>query len=368
MKRKKILFHINSMGKGGAERVVSVLSGCFAGNGYDVIIVTLWHAEEEYELAGAVKRINLEDLWQGRHMGRLETAFRRLLDLRRIMKEEKPDLVISFCNKANFRCAYAMSGMKIPLLASVRNDPRVDYLPHRISVKRMEKKASGCVFQTPDAKACFDRRLQEKSRIIWNPVDEKYLLAGSEQQKSSRKHEIVTVGRLSSQKNQQLLLKAFHRIRSRFPDYVVKLYGEESEAGSREALLAYVKEQEMDGQVLFMGQSSHLEKEIRDAALFVLPSDYEGMPNALVEAMVLGLPVIATDCPCGGPAELIEDGISGLLVPVGDVEGLAAAMERVLTDQTLAEHLGQNAERLAEKVSPGKVYEEWKHYAEELMK
>ena len=135
MKRKKILFHINSMGKGGAERVVSVLSGCFAEDGYEVTIVTLWQAGEEYELAGAVKRINLEDLWQGRHMGRFEIALKRLLDLRRIIKEEKPDLVISFCNKANFRCAYAMYGMTIPLLVSVRNDPRVDYLPHRFSVK-----------------------------------------------------------------------------------------------------------------------------------------------------------------------------------------------------------------------------------------
>ena len=368
MKRKKILFHINSMGKGGAERVVSVLSGCFAEDGYEVAIVTLWQAGEEYELAGAVKRINLEDLWQGRHMGRLETALRRLLDLRRIIKEEKPDLVISFCNKANFRCAYAMYGMTIPLLVSVRNDPRVDYLPHRFSVKRMEKRSSGCVFQTPDARACFDRRLQEKSRIIWNPVDERYLRTDGRSEKSVRKHEIVAVGRLSPQKNQLLLLKAFHRIRGRFPDYVVKLYGEESEPGSREALLAYVKEQGMDGQVQFMGQSSHLEEEIRDAALFVLPSNYEGMPNALMEAMVLGLPVIATDCPCGGPAELIEEEVSGMLVPVGDVESLAVAMERVLTDQELAERLGRNAGKLAEKVSPGKVYEEWKQYAEELMK
>ena len=117
-----------------------------------------------------------------------------------------------------------------------------------------------------------------------------------------------------------------------------------------------------------MGQSSHLEEEIRDAALFVLPSNYEGMPNALMEAMVLGLPVIATDCPCGGPAELIEEEVSGMLVPVGDVESLAVAMERVLTDQELAERLGRNAGKLAEKVSPGKVYEEWKQYAEELMK
>ncbi len=371
--KKKILFHINSMGKGGAERVVSILSRYFAEDGYEVVVVTLWRAEEEYALAENVKRVNLEDIWQDKQMGRLEKAVRRLLDFRKILKQEAPGLVISFCNKANFRCSYAMAGMKTPLLTSVRNDPKVDYLPFKRAMKRMEEKASGCVFQTPDAKACFGEAFQKKARVIWNPIDEKYLTANEEyliekQLGEKLNRDIITIGRLSEQKNQLLLLKAFGRIREQFPECQVKIYGEESETGIKAKLLEYVRTQGMEEQVHFMGQCSSLEKEIRNAALFVLPSDYEGMPNALMEAMVLGLPVISTDCPCGGPAELIENEVSGILVPVGNEEELANAMLRVLQNPALAERLGENAKALAEKVSPRKIYEEWKDYATELMK
>ncbi len=365
MMKKKILFHINSLGKGGAEKVVTVLGKYFAGDGYEVVIATLWRAEDEYELDERIRRINFEDLHQGKKMGRVQRAFSRFTDLSKILKAEKPDIVISFCNKANFRCAYSMMGSKTPLLTSVRNDPRVDYLPYKSSMRRMEKRADGCVFQTPDAMSCFPKEFQKKSKVIWNPVDEKYMRVPEIKERS---REIVCVGRFSAQKNQLLLLKAFKRIREQFPDTVLKLYGEESEAGAKDTLFTFVKEHNMEAQVRFMGQSSHLEKEIRDAALFVLPSDYEGMPNALIEAMVMGIPVISTDCPCGGPAELIEDGKSGLLVKVGDEEGLADAMKRLLSDKEYAAMLGQNAGMLAEKVSPDKVYEEWKAFVNALIK
>ena len=373
--KKKILFHINSLGKGGAERVVSILTGCFSKDDYDVVVVTLWRAEEEYVLSERVKRVNLEDVWKGKSMGRLERAVRRFWDLRKILRKEKPDIVISFCNKANFRCAYAMLGMRTPLLTSVRNDPKTDYLPYKKSVKRMEKKASGCVFQTTDAKACFSEAFQKKSRVIWNPIDEKYLSVNRQRFETGEdngqklNYDIVTVGRLSEQKNHLLLLRAFKRVREQLPDLEcqLKIYGEESEAGMKAKLLEYVKMQGMEDAVHFMGQCSSIEEEISNASLFVLSSDYEGMPNALIEAMVLGLPVISTDCPCGGPAELIENEVSGILIPVGDKEGLANAMIRVLQEEELAKRLGRNARMLAEKVSPQKIYEEWKSYVDELI-
>ena len=364
MMKKKILFHINSLGKGGAEKVVTVLGKYFAKDGYEVVLATLWRAEDEYELDESVRRINFEDLHQGKKMGRIQRALSRFTDLSKVLKAEKPDIVISFCNKANFRSAYSMMGSSTPLLTSVRNDPRIDYLPYKTSMKRMEKRADGCVFQTPDAMSCFSKEFQKKSKVIWNPVDEKYIKVSEIVERS---RDIVCVGRFSAQKNQLLLLKAFERIREQFPDTVLKLYGEESEKGAKAALLSFVEEHHMEDAVRFMGQSSHLEQEIHDAALFVLPSDYEGMPNALIEAMVMGIPVISTDCPCGGPAQLIEDGKTGILVKVGDEEELANAMRRLLSDKEYAAILGQNAKMLADKVSPDKVYEEWKAFVNALI-
>lgn len=362
---KKLLFHINSMGKGGAERVVSVLSEMFAGDGYEVVIVTLWRAKEEYPLAEGIRRINLGDDGKLEKAGRIRLAVGRLWTLRTLIRKEDPDLVISFCNKANFRCSYCMLGMKIPLLVSVRNDPRIDYFPHKNGVSRMERRASGCVFQTKDALACFDEKFQKKSRVIWNPIDEKYLIDKEKPAKQAKY--LVTVGRLSAQKNQLLLLKAFSLIRKELPEYQLRIYGEESERGVKKMLTEYIEQEQMQDCVLFMGQSSHLEKEIQDASLFILSSDYEGMPNALMEAMAMGIPVISTDCPCGGPAELIEDGVSGLLVPVGDEKELASAIMRVLRDPELWERLSRNGMEVKKKVSPDKIYGEWKAFVEEII-
>lgn len=374
MDKRKILFHINSLGKGGAERVVTVLSRYFVEDGFEVVIVTLWRAKEEYELADGARRINLEDELNKGTAGRIGRALKRFTYLRKIIRKEAPDIVISFCNKANFRSAYSMLGMKIPLLTSVRNDPKIDYAPYRAATRWMERKAAGCVFQTPDAKAFFAPAFQKKSRIIWNPVSEKYLLAGQELSERTKEKDlkdggyIVTVGRISHQKNQLLLLKAFVRIKDQFPHLSVRIYGEDSDEGVRKMLEQYIEQQDITGKVIFMGQSDHLEKEIRDAALFVLPSDYEGMPNALMEAMALGLPVIATDCPCGGARMLIEDGVSGRLVPVGDEEQMAKAMEEMLSDQELAVLLGENARQIVGKADSHKIYEEWKMYVEQLIK
>lgn len=375
MTKKKILFHINSLGKGGAERVVSVLSRYFAEDGYQVVIVTLWRAGEEYELSKAVRRIDLGELAAGRLGGRRLLALRRFTDLRSVIRREQPGIVISFCVKANFRSAFAMLGMRTPLLVSVRNDPKTDYAPHAGATKWMEKKACGCVFQTEEARQFFSPAFQKKSRVIWNPIDEKYLLAGQKSQmqrtendkeQDTRLNRIVTVGRISRQKNHMLLLRAFCRIRDQFPHMVLQIYGEEGESGIRKELEDYIIANGLEGQVLFMGQSSSLERELQDAALFVLPSDYEGMPNALMEAMVLGLPVIATDCPCGGPSALIEDGVSGLLVPVGDEDRLAETMARLLGERELARSMAENAAKVAEKVSPLRIYKEWKEYVEIL--
>lgn len=375
MTKKKILFHINSLGKGGAERVVSVLSRYFVEDGYQVVIVTLWRAGEEYELSKAVRRIDLGELAAGRLGGRRLLALRRFTDLRSVIRREQPGIVISFCVKANFRSAFAMLGMRTPLLVSVRNDPKTDYAPHAGATKWMEKKACGCVFQTEEARQFFSPAFQKKSRVIWNPIDEKYLLAGQKSQmqrtendkeQDTRLNRIVTVGRISRQKNHMLLLRAFCRVRNQFPNMVLQIYGEEGESGVKEELESYIADNKLEEQVLFMGQNSRLEKELKDAALFVLPSDYEGMPNALMEAMVLGLPVIATDCPCGGPAALIEDGVSGLLVPVGDEDRLAEAMARLLGERELARSMAENAAKVAERVSPLRIYKEWKEYVETL--
>ena len=229
-------------------------------------------------------------------------------------------------------------------------------------------RAAGCVFQTEEAKEFFDEILQEKSVIICNPVNEKYLSA----KRKTPEKKIVCVGRLVAQKNQMLLVNAFEKILEKYPDYHLYLYGDGSDDECKEELLKYVdkgriflKEEYalfLKDHVHFMGLSSTLETDMADAAMFVLPSNYEGMPNALMEAMALGLPVISTDCPCGGSRYWIEPGITGQLVPVKNVNSMAQAMEYYIRNPKEAETMGEKAREKLKEATMDKVSEQWKKY------
>lgn len=262
-----------------------------------------------------------------------------------------------------------MTGIRIPLLVSVRNDPVRDYAPYKIPTKIMEKKAAGCVFQTPGAMRFFSKRLQDKSRIIFNPLSEEYFrqdVTGQEAGEAHRK-EIVTAGRISRQKNQRLLICAFQNILKEYPDYTLKIYGDVQENDLYRELKKYISENGLQDKVLFMGVAGSLWNELRGAAVFVLPSDYEGMPNTLIEAMALGLPCIATDCPCGGSAMLIENDVSGILVPTGDQEALQKALCALLAEPAEAVRMGGNAKKILEKVRPDKICNEWMEFIKDIV-
>ena len=365
--RKKILFHIHNLNRGGAERVVVNLSERFAADGYEVIIATQEYAEYEYEVPEKVRRVNagIGNSNSGNLLLRFHYLRKRRNRLRDILKKESPDLVIAFGKSANFRAVPAAKGI-CPVLVSVRNDPKVDYAGkmNRLFCKRYLYHADGCVFQTEEARAFFQKEFAERSRIILNPINDKYL---NMEPVSDRRPVIVTAGRIAAQKDQEVLIRAFAFIEKGYPEYRLHIYGADSGDGTKEKLEQLVTGQKLSEKVIFCGNSDSLEKEIADCALFVLSSDYEGLPNALMEAMAMGLPVISTDCPCGGPAMLIENGINGYLVPVKDVDAMAAAMEKVLSDKDHAKELGLAALKIRERANGTVIYQKWKQYAQELM-
>lgn len=358
-KIRKIMFHINSLGKGGAERVVSLLANEFVKDGVEVVIATEWYAEEEYDVEPKVKRIHA-GLSQTQEKGnRIAKQWYRIHNLRRLLQQEKPDVILSFCAKANYRALMAACGTGIPVIVSVRNDPKIDYVGTYKSImnKLFLNRAAGCVFQTEEAQEFFDEVLQKKSIIICNPVNEKYLKA----ERKIPKNKVVCVGRLVAQKNQMLLVNAFEKILEKYPDYHLYLYGDGSDDECKEELLQYVAGKEIN-QIHFMGLSSALETDMADAAMFVLPSNYEGMPNALMEAMALGLPVISTDCPCGGSRYWITHGTTGQLVPIKNVVTMAEAMEFYIQNPTKAEAMGARARQRLHEATVDKIFEQWKLY------
>lgn len=378
---RKIMFHLNSMGKGGAERVVSLLSGQFAEEDIQVMIATEWMDEDEYVISEKVRRIHVGLDEKQEKSSRLSKQWHRVANLRKAIKEEKPDVIFSFCIKANYRATMATVGLDVPVIISVRSDPKVDYVGKKNELvnKLFLNKAAGCVFQTEEAQSFFDEVLQQKSTIICNPVNEKFLKA----ERLSAKKKIVCIGRLVKLKNQILLIKAFERILKTYPDYQLYFYGDCSEDDCKEELIDYVNKKEViipdfsnkgaEGKIAlkevvhFMGISNTLEKDIADAAMFVLPSNYEGMPNALMEAMTLGLPVISTDCPCGGSRYWIEHMKNGQLFPVGDEDALVQAITFYIEHPDKAEKMGKEAREKLKSATLDKVYVQWKNYMEQVV-
>ena len=170
---------------------------------------------------------------------------------------------------------------------------------------------------------------------------------------------IVAVGRTDENKNHAMLIHAFARIASEYPNVNLCIYGD---GNCKEQLEQLVKEKELTDRISLPGTVTNVAEHIYKAQIFALTSNTEGKPNSLMEAMALGLPVVSTDCPCGGPSTLIEDGVNGLLVPVGDAYALADAFRKILSDPQYAQKLGDNAYKIVEELNPDKVNGEWRKY------
>jgi len=174
----KILFYINTISNGGAERVIVNLANSFSEKDYEVVLVTSHYSSNEYPLKSKVKRLTLEktNLKQSFFKKNITRVYR----LRKICKQERPDIVVSFMAEANFRAIIATMFLGIKTLISVRNDPNKEYSKkiYRLLAKLLYPFASGLVFQTEEAKKWFSKRIQKKSKVILNHVDEKFYQTG----------------------------------------------------------------------------------------------------------------------------------------------------------------------------------------------
>ncbi|MDE7323021.1 MAG: glycosyltransferase [Lachnospiraceae bacterium] len=366
---KRIVFHLNCLERGGAEHVVTTLSGQFAAHGYEVYIATEWQGADEYVTDSRVKRVHVGlDSRQEKH-NRIRKFADRIFNLRRFLKKVKPDIVIAFARKANYRALTATIGMKLPVLISVRINPigYYDFLSDKIQIPLLFRRAAGCVFQTPAQRDFFPAYVRRNARIILNPIDDNFIGNTVPDIAGKRGKFVVHSGRLVDFKNQCMLIRAFETVHQKHPDYILKIYGPDSLDGTKQKLETLIGQLEAQDYVRLMGSSSTLDQEMMYAAAAAYSSDYEGMPNVILEAMALGLPVVATDCPPGGPRMVITPEENGILVPVGDEQALAEAMNRLIEDRDFAEKLGANAAEIGKKASAGLIFKEWEDYITEIL-
>ena len=354
----KIMFYINTISFGGAERVIVNLAKQFSKKGYEVIFVTTYLNDQEYELP---KEIQREILLDRKNYGFIKKNFRCVKELRKLIKIQKPDILISFMAEPNFRSIVSCLGTRTKTLISIRNDPNKEYgnALFRFCAKYLYRFASGIVFQTKEAQLWFPDKIRKKSKIIFNQVNESFFC----QDKPELNKDIVTVGRLVDQKNHALLIEAFAEI-AEFTDENLIIYGD---GDCREMLENLVDRLKLSDRVFLPGTITDVANTIKTAKLFVLSSDYEGMPNALIEAMTLGLPCISTDCPCGGPRELFHNQQNGLLVPICDKHMLAQKIMYLINDGAERNKVAENARRASDMFSPEIVFGNWEAYVNEIV-
>lgn len=351
----RILFLVDNLAIGGAGRVVSRLSTAISEQGHSVCVATTASKEVAYGLGEKVKFYPLSD---GKEKASMSVR-QRVLTIRQLCIKEQIDVVISFLTELSIYAIMSKIGhAHWKVISCERNDPNIDPKDKRVRALRriLYPFSDGFVFQTEDAKQYFPREIQKKGIVIMNPMASNL----PEPYTGERRKAIVAVGRLVEQKNYPTLLRAFAIVSKHFQEYVLEIYGEGPLKGE---LVDLSKALGIHNRIEFMGQRTDVLLRMRDASLFVLSSDYEGMSNALMEAMALGVPVISTDHPIGGARALITNEENGILVPVNDDIHLAQGMIKLLNNPEKCITLGENAQSVKEKLRLEKIAVSWTDFA-----
>lgn len=334
------------------------LAEYFHNQGYDVILVTQYQRDNEYAISAKIRRIYSEPEPEELTGGRIKNFCLRFRTLRNIWKQYKPDIILSFLGKNNLMAIATAAFLPSKVAVSVRGEPTMEYENGLMQflAKFIFRFADGVILQTERAKEFFPKAVQRKSVILKNPLNPAFVGRKTAVQ---RDNVIAAAGRLDDNKNHAMLIHAFSRIADEYPEMRLVIYGE---GELREYLMELVSEKGLEERISLPGSIDNVAEMIGSARIFTLTSNTEGMPNSVIEAMVLGVPVIATDCPCGGPAALIKNEENGILVPVGDAYALADALRKILSDRELEQRLSENAAKLAEELAPERVCEEWLEY------
>lgn len=354
----KMTLFIGSLCNGGAERVISGLANYLAKDN-EITLLTVSNLKPEYELSESVSWKTLD----GKNKSRFKKNMHRLLALFRYVKENEADIYIVFLPVTSYLILCLRRFIKGKIIISIRNDPKEEYSGwiHKALVRLLFPKADGVVFQTDEQRKYFDEKVIKNYRIIPNPISEKFLKDKKNMLKKEKR--IISVGRLTVQKNFELLIAAFAELSEEYPDHYLMIFGEGSE---RAELEKYIREKGIENKCFLPGRSNEIQTELLKSEIFVSTSDYEGISNALLEAMACGLPVITTDWSGGGARILVEDGINGIIIPVRDEARLVQEINALLSDRMKQKALSQKALKVKKDFSTDAIYKIWKDYIDEI--
>ncbi|MAP24521.1 MAG: hypothetical protein CMM87_03205 [Rickettsiales bacterium] len=353
----RITFVISSLNSGGAERVISQLSNYLVEKNHQVTIITLAELSSKpfYQLSNLVKlrNINKKTPKNNLFIKRLFCILSRVHFLRREIHNSQPNIVVSFIDIMNITTLLSMFSSKIPVIVSERIDPNHHKIPRLYNWlrKKLYPRSYRIIVQTKCAMNFFCPEIKKKCQIIPNP---NWLKPNSNKIINLVPRKIISVGRLNVQKDHETLIKAMPKVVRKFPELTLEIYGE---GPLRPKLQALINNLGLAERVYLVGNRNYIQNYLNNADLFVFPSKYEGFPNALLEAMSLGLPCIASNC--SGNNDIIEQNLDGRLFQIANSPLLSKLIINLLSSYEDRKRLSKNAQLKAQKYEPEKILNQW---------
>lgn len=356
----KIGFLIKDLSSGGAERATVSLANYFALHSQDVEIITFNGSESFYPLEElvTVRTADLGELEQSASLKRLFGSIKRIFTIRRLVKNQQLDVLIGMSFAMTWYTVLATMFTRTKSVGTERSNP-YRYKATKLNTflrKFFYNFTDGYVFQTHRAAEFFGSKKSERDIIIPNAIFNETVYTLSPP--AERKKIICATGRLIKLKRFDMLIDAFARIADQIPGYMLFIFGEGEEKNDLENQIEYLG---LKDRIILAGTDPQAVKFVNYASVFVLSSDFEGMPNALLEALAMGVPCVSTRCEMG-PDELIEDRVSGILTEVGNTEQLSEAMLEIIENPDLAKKLSQNGRKLLKTHSIESISRQWLDY------
>ncbi len=357
MDRTLLYISTGSLQAGGTERVISILTSRFVKIGFNIKIFIWRSLPVFYDLPESIEIIDIPKSCKSNNILKCSLYFRKYL------KANRPKILIGFSAPFNMLTLLSSMCLGIKTIVCERNDPRcVPFkLYQRTARNLLYYLADGILTQTTHNKAYFHGRLYRKTEVIYNPIFLDVQYRGAALTMPSI-HTIVSVARLKKQKNQELLIRAFKTFRQSHPDYTLIIYGD---GDYKERLKAMIESLNLEESVKLPGTTTHVFEEIIKADFFVLSSNFEGMPNTLIEAMCLGLPCVSTKV--SGATDLIHDGVNGYLIDIGDEEQLVEKMCILADSPEKRMSIGKNATQLYERLNVDVISNQWLNYLKKII-
>ena len=350
---------IYSLDAGGAERVLSFMANAWASMGREVTVLLMVSSSEPpfYELD---QRVRLPFLGIANVSTRLLEGFRnnrrRIRVLRDAICDSRPHVVIGFMDTTNVLTLIATRGLNVPVLVVEHTDPAMYRLGSVWKQLRLwtYRWADRVVVLNERTRRCFPNKIRKRTVVIPNPVFVEHHDT-SAWSRPVGKSLLVAMGRLVEEKGFDLLLRAFSRLNSKYTDWDLVILGEGPLRRDLESLRDALG---LSGRVHLPGKFRNPHAILRQGDLFVLSSRQEAFPLALCEAMACGLPVISTEYH-EGVHEIVREGIDGVIVPAGNADALAAAMDRLMADREERKRLASRAVEVSQRFSPEKCMAMW---------